>query len=283
MPGASYPAANASLRTLTSRDNRWLKRFRAALRGGEPDADGYIGIEGPHLVEEAVRLGLDVPAILCSASGEHHIERLVRSGGLGPATQVFRTSDRLFDGVADTRTPQGIAALVRPHAASFDDLIRGLPLVVVLVEVQDPGNVGTILRSAEAFGSTGAVTTRGAANPLAPKALRASAGSGLRLPLLTGVSAPILLAQFRAAGVKTYAASTSRGLAPAETDFRGPVALLIGNEGAGLPPEVERSADTQVRIPVVAPVESLNAAVAASVLLYEAARQRGRQNCSGQL
>jgi len=274
MPGASPSSAAVQLHSLTSRDNRWLKRFRAALRGAEPDADGCIGIEGPHLVEEALRLGLDVPAILCSASGEHHLERLVGGGGLGPATQIFRTSDRLFDGVADTRTPQGIAALVRPRAASFDELLRGVPLVVVLVEVQDPGNVGTILRSAEAFGATGAATTRGTANPLAPKALRASASSALRLPLLAGASAPILLAQFRAAGVKTFAASTSRGLAPSETDFRAPVALLIGNEGAGLPPEVERSADAQVRIPVVAPVESLNAAVAASVLLYEAARQR---------
>jgi len=156
--------------------------------------------------------------------------------------------------------------------------------------VQDPGNVGTILRAAEAFGATGAATCAwgnlGTANPLAPKALRASAGSALRLPVLQGVAPPILLAQLRMAGVKLYAAcpermenvaSKSASLSPWEADLRGPVALLVGNEGAGLPPEVERSTDALVRIPLAPGVESLNAAVAASVLLYEASRQRGAQ------
>ena len=147
--------------------------------------------------------------------------------------------------------------------------------MVVLVEVQDPGNVGTIVRSAEAFGATGLAATRGTANPFSPKALRASAGSALRLPVLAGASAPVLLTQLRASGVRIFAASSERGAAPHESNLRAAAALLIGNEGGGLPPEVERSADARIRIPVAAPVESLNAAVAASVLLYEAARQRG--------
>jgi len=233
-----------------------------------------IGVEGVRLVDEALRSGLEVAAVLVSASGEHHLERLTTP--LGPAVSLLRTSDRLFASVADTETPQGIAALVRPHRATFDDVLRGgTPLVVVLVGVQDPGNAGTILRSAEAFGATGAVACRGATNPLAPKALRASAGSALRLPVLTGVSVPTLLAQLRVAGVRLYAATLSSGALPGETDLRGPAALLIGNEGAGLPPEVERSADALIRIPLAAGVDSLNAAVAAAVLLYEAARQRG--------
>ncbi len=272
--------------TLASRENRWLKRFRAALRGGEASADGCVGVEGARLVEEALRSGLAVEAVLVSTSGERHLERL--GPCIEPGMRVLRTSDRLFASVADTQTPQGVAALVRPRAAAFDDLVRGLPLVVVLVGVQDPGNVGTILRAAEAFGATGAATcasgSTGSANPLAPKALRASAGSALRLPVVHGVAVPILLAQLRVAGVRLYAASPERGkamadaqpvLSPWEVDLRGPAALLVGSEGAGLPAEVERSADALVRIPLAAGVDSLNAAVAASVLLYEAARQRG--------
>jgi TrmH family RNA methyltransferase len=279
----------ARAETLTSRDNRWLKRFRAALRRGDSSADGCVGVEGARLVEEALRSGLTVEAVLVSPSGERHLNRLL--AWLGPSVRVLRTSDRLFAGVADTRTPQGVAALVRSRTAAFDDIVRGLPLVVVLVGVQDPGNVGTILRAAEAFGATGAAAcasgSSGTANPLAPKALRASAGSALRLPVLYGLALSILLAQLRIAGVKLYAATPEGGafrtrsstpqpiLSPWEADLRGPSALLVGNEGAGLPPEVERSADALVRIPLAAGVDSLNAAVAASVLLYEAARQRG--------
>jgi len=280
------PAQLRGAETLASRENRWLKRFRAALRGGQASAGGYVGVEGARLVEEILRSGLAVEAVLASTSGERYLERLEQ--WIEPGVRVLRTSDRLFAGVADTQTPQGVAALVRPRPAAFDDLVRGLPHVIVLVGVQDPGNVGTILRAAEAFGATGAATcasgSTGSANPLAPKALRASAGSALRLPVIHGVAVPILLAQLRIAGVRLYAASPERRKAPAgtqpvfspwEADLRGPAALLVGNEGAGLPAEVERSADALVRIPLAADVDSLNAAVAASVLLYEAARQRG--------
>jgi TrmH family RNA methyltransferase len=263
------PAAGVAI---TSRENRWLKRFRAALRGCEATEDGYVGVEGARLVEEALQSGVDVEAVLVSSSGEHHLERLARL--LDPLVPLLRTSDRLFSGVADTRTPQGVAALVRPPRAGFDDVVRGTALVVVLAGVQDPGNVGTILRSAEALGSTGAIAARGTAYPFAPKALRASAGSALRLPVVIGVALPVAMAQMRMAKIRLYAASLATGLSPAEVDLRGPCALLIGNEGAGLPAEAERSTDAQLRIPLAAPVDSLNAAVAASILLYEASRQR---------
>ncbi len=272
-PEASGPVLQA-VQTITSRENRWLKRFRAALRNPEAAEDSYVGVEGARLVEEALRSGVDVEAVLVSSSGEHHLERL--AGLLDPGVPLLRTSDRLFSGVADTRTPQGLAALVRPPRAGFDDVVRGTALVVVLAGVQDPGNVGTILRSAEALGATGAIAARGTAYPFAPKALRASAGSALRLPVIIGIALPVAMAQMRVAKIRLYAASLATGLSPAEADLRNPCALLIGNEGAGLPAEAERSADAQLRIPLVAPVDSLNAAVAASILLYEASRQRHR-------
>ncbi len=288
-PATKFPDTLPRLRDaekLASRENRWLKRFRAALRGGEAPREGCVGVEGVRLVEEALRSGLPVEAVLVSTSGERHLDRLARWIQLG--VRLLSTSDRLFASVAETHTPQGVAALIRPRAAAFDDIVRGLPLVVVLVGVQDPGNVGTILRAAEAFGASGAATCTsagsGSANPLAPKALRASAGSALRLPVIHGVAVSVLLAQLRMAAVKLYAASPERVkgaagqppmLSPWEADLRSPSALLVGNEGAGLPAEVERSADALVRIPLAAGIDSLNAAVAASVLLYEAARQRG--------
>jgi TrmH family RNA methyltransferase len=298
---------------LTSRDNRWLKEFRMALRGGLPTESGFVGVEGVRLVEEALRSGCPIHAVLFSESGERHHERLAPLIDRPEiAFPVLRTTDRLFEGLADTEHPQGVAALVHPRVATFDDLVRApyeacSPLLVVLAGVQDPGNVGTILRTAAAFGATGAVTSAsgqsGTANPFSPKALRASAGAALHLPILAGMSLPILLSQLKVAGVRTLATSvhdavsriatgleidraadvrdnkeTQPLLAPWEVDWCQPVALLVGNEGAGLPEEVERSADARIRIPMSSGIESLNAAAAAAVLFYEAARQRNARN-----
>jgi RNA methyltransferase, TrmH family len=306
---------SAAPAAITSRDNRWLKEFRMALRGGLPTESGFVGVEGVRLVEEALRSACPIAAVLFSESGERHHERLAPLIDRPEiAIPVLRTTDRLFEGVADTEHPQGVAALVKPRAASFDDLLRvseGVcsPLLVVLAGVQDPGNVGTILRTASAFGATGAVTAAsgqsGTASPFLPKALRASAGAALHLPILAGMSLPILLTQFRVANVRTLAAvvgmrlSASQPvgaqhaapelgeiaptLAPWEVDWCEPVALLVGNEGAGLPEEVERSADARIRIPMSSGVESLNAAAAAAVLFYEAARQRSRHTKDGSL
>ena len=144
-----------------------------------------------------------------------------------PRSRVLRTTNKLFEGVAGTDTPQGVAALFRQREWGFDDILRGSgemggssPLVVVLAAVQDPGNVGTILRSAEAFGATGAVATRGTADPWSPKALRASAGSALRLPVLRGMAIPVLLAQLKMAKVKIYAASSASRNNGAKADLR---------------------------------------------------------------
>jgi RNA methyltransferase, TrmH family len=310
---ARTPGTPGAPAAITSRDNRWLKEFRLALKGGLPTESGFVGVEGVRLVEEALRSACPIAAVLFSETGERHHARLaplIDSPEI--AIPVLRTTDRLFEGIADTEHPQGVAALVKPHAASFDDLLRTpdtacSPLLAVLAGVQDPGNVGTILRTASAFGATGAVTAAsghsGTANPFSPKALRASAGAALHLPILPGMSLPILLTQLKVANVRTVAASAhetspvgaqqvapqsgkiapspSPALAPWEIDWCEPIALLVGNEGAGLPEEVERSADARIRIPISSGIESLNAAAAAAVLFYEAARQRSRHTPGG--
>jgi TrmH family RNA methyltransferase len=301
LASAAKPSLPENVSVIASRDNRWLRRFRAALSGERGD-EGTVGVEGVRLVEAALGSRLPVEAILVSDSGARHFSRVAPV--LTPDVPAFRTSDKLFAGVADTRTPQGIAALVRPRPAAIENLLTGTPLVVVLVGVQDPGNVGTIVRAAEAFGATGAATCAadgiGTADPFGPKALRASAGSALRLPILQSISSTVLFAQLRISRVKVYAAvaasdaeeSKRRGpdpipssFAPWDIDWKTPSAILIGNEGSGVPAELAHSADARVYIPqaaATAPVgiESLNAAMAASVLLYEAMRQRAmaRQN-----
>ncbi len=284
-------AASFQPSLISSRENRWVQRFRAALAGKSEQAGGWSGIEGVRLVEEALRSQIPIEALLVSESGRKHLERLAPS--LRADFELLATTDRIFEGVAGTEAPQGIAALVKPKLASFDDLLRGAgaPLVVVLVGVQDPGNTGTILRTAEAMGASGVAACRagsiGTAHPFSPKVLRASAGSAFRLPILDGVAVSILQTQLRVSNIYSFAATSSREhskqtvpLAPWQADLRGAVAFFIGNEGAGLPAEVEHSTDATIRIPSAPTpqgaggVESLNVAMAATILLYEAARQR---------
>ena len=315
---ASHPAApsespaprrdsDSAAEIIRSRENRRLKAFRAALRGGGPASGEPIAVEGPKLVEEALRAGLELDALLVSESAEKHLERIflaARETEEGIArSRILRTTDKLFAGVAGTETPQGVAALFRQRDWAFEDVLHGaalpdgsLPgapaLVVVLAGVQDPGNVGTIVRSAEAFEASGLIAARGSADPWSPKAVRASAGSALRLPLLRGIGAAVALAQLRVAGLRLYAAVSAGKTAPSHTapqderahgatgagslgaNLSEPCAILIGSEGQGLPPEVRRAADALLSVPISEGVDSLNAAIAASVLLYEAARQR---------
>ena len=200
------PSAAEKDDLITSRENRWLKRFRAALRGTGPAEDEPIGVEGPKLVEDALRSGLEAEALLVCESAEPALDAILSAASSSeagiPRSRILRTTDKLFASVAGTETPQGIAALFRKPDWQFEDVLRGAadengarfgdsPLVVVMAGVQDPGNVGTIVRSAEAFGATGAIAARGTADPWSPKALRASAVSALRLPLLRGIAIPV--------------------------------------------------------------------------------------------
>jgi RNA methyltransferase, TrmH family len=304
---ASAGERDSSPDIIRSRTNRRLKIFRAALGGGGPDPGEPIAVEGPKLVQEGLRAGLSLDALLVSESGEKHLEGIFQAAretdeGV-PRSRILRTTDTLFAGVSGTETPQGVAALFRPREWVFEDVLRGAssadgafrgdaPLVVVLAGVQDPGNAGTIVRSAEAFGGTGVIAARGTADPWSPKAIRASAGSALRLPLLRGIANPVVVAQLRVAGLRIYAAVSGpqSGNGPrdqghgsgaerrkrpvSQADLTSACAMLIGSEGHGLPQEIENAADQIISVPINEDVDSLNAAVAASVLLYEAARQR---------
>jgi TrmH family RNA methyltransferase len=180
-------------------------------------------------------------------------------------------TEEVFQSATLTEHPQGIAALVEAPQFTVEAMLNGIPLVVIAAGLQDPGNLGTLVRSAEAFGATGMILLPGTVSLWNAKTLRASSGSAFRLPVVT-LTAEDAFATLRGHGVRIFAAVARDG--DSEADLRGPTALLVGNEGSGLPGAWITQADARVTIPLPGAVESLNAAIAGSVLLYEAMRQR---------
>ena len=254
-------------RLIASRQNPRVKELRAALaRAGRTPA-GLIAIEGEHLVAEAARSHLRFAAIFLR-DGYHPSFALPDD-----AEHLLLPAD-VFSSVVATEQPQGIAALVHPPNFSAEMLFReAAPLILVLAGLQDPGNVGTLLRSAEAFAANGVLLLPGTASPWNPKALRASAGSAFRVPSLAAneTEGLALLAQHN---IPAIAAIAREGTAVGEAPLAGPCALLIGNEGAGLSDSLLAAAAYRITISMPGNVESLNAAIAGSLLLYESARQR---------
>jgi TrmH family RNA methyltransferase len=260
-------------RIVQSKQNSRLKELRRSLAQPGRDVSSLAGIEGPKLLEEALRAGLHIPVVFVAQGAEHLLEGLT----LPAETEILLLPRELLDSALATETPQPVAALVEPPAWGWADILddkkKAAPLIVVLAGLQDPGNLGTILRSAEAFGATGVLSLPGTVSEWNPKAVRASAGSVFRLPLLA-VNEKDCFERLRKAGVKIWTTAVHGAKAADRIDLAGPVALLIGNEGNGVPKGLAAQADGAVTIPCTGPVESLNAAAAASVLLYEASRQR---------
>jgi TrmH family RNA methyltransferase len=254
-------------RLIASRQNPRVKELRAALaRTGRTPA-GLIAIEGEHLVAEAMRSHLRFATVFLR-DGYHPSFALPDD-----AEHLLLPAD-VFSSAVATEQPQGIAALVHPPDFSREMLFRDAnPLILVLAGLQDPGNVGTLLRSAEAFAANGVLLLPGTASPWNPKALRASAGSAFRVPTLAAneSEALALLAQY---SIPAIAAVAHEGAPISEAPLAAPCALLIGNEGAGLSDSLLAAAAHRITIPMPGKVESLNAAIAGSLLLYEASRQR---------
>ena len=271
------PRAQHRLRRIEGRHNALLKVLRQAFAHSELTAEGDCAIEGVRIVEEAIRSGLRFRAAFFRESGQNLAERLLPQ--IGAHVETLLVPDRLFDGVVPSETPQGVAALVRLKEFSLDDVMERLPVgpIVVVVGLQDPGNLGTILRSAEAFGSAGAILGQGTVSHFNAKVIRSSAGSVFRLPIVgarsTGAMAAVS-AKLLALGVRRFATSSHKGTPLDEAPLGGPAAIFIGSEGAGLPRSLVAQVDETIVIPHSDHVESLNAGVAASIVLYEAARQK---------
>jgi RNA methyltransferase, TrmH family len=256
---------------ITSAANPLLKDIRRAIARGGLTAEGWCVAETFHLLEEALRSDCEVKAVVAGESVQSAAEGHVR--GLGNI-KVLVVPDALLNAVSDTETSQGVITLVKPAAWRIEQLFRGCPLVVLLDGLQDPGNCGTIVRAAEAFGATGVIMLKGTAGPYNPKTLRASAGSLFRVPFLHGVDTALARAALQQNRVELYSGVPAReGVRSlTQVDLTGRCGLIIGNEAHGVS-SVLRSAALDVAIPTVR-VESLNAAVAAGIMLYEARRQR---------
>jgi RNA methyltransferase, TrmH family len=254
---------------LTSARNPLLKEIRKAVTRGTLTDSGYCVAESFRLLEEAVRSDCEVGAVVANEAVRDTVQR--RVNGLR-GVEVISVPDGLFREISATEASQGVIALVRPRTWELAHVFRAQSLVVVLDGVQDPGNAGAILRAAEAFGASGALSIRGTVSAFNPKSIRASAGSIFRLPLIANVDGELAVAAFRQHRLDVYAAAADGEKIASEADLRRRCAIIIGSEGHGVSPAL-RGGATGIRIPVVH-VESLNAAVAAGILLYEASRQR---------
>lgn len=254
---------------LTSPANPLVKDVRKAVAAGGLTRNGCCVAETFHLLDEALRSGCDIQAVLAASSARPAVEENLRGR---PGVRLLVLADAAFRGLAATETSQGVCALVRPPAWTLDDLFRGIPLVVVLDGLQDPGNAGAIIRAAEAFRSSGLVFLKGAVNPYNPKAVRASAGSVFRVPLVHGVETALAQAALARARLAVYATAAAGGRPAHQADLAQGCALIIGSEGRGVSAGL-RAGATLLHIST-SEVESLNAAMAAGILLYEANRQR---------
>lgn len=271
------PGSRQRLRRIEGRHNPLLKQLRHAFARAERTEGGDCAIEGLRIVEEAIRSGLRFNAVFFRESAQNLAERLLPQ--IGAHVESLLLPDKLFDGAVPSETPQGVAALVRLKEFSLDDVFERLQLgpVIVVAGLQDPGNLGTILRSAEAFASAGILIAEGTVSPFNSKVIRASAGSIFRLPVVLVKAAGGLekiSAKLREQGVRLIATSSHKGTPLDQARLTGPSAVFIGSEGSGLPRTVMAQVDELVAIPHAPQVESLNAGVAGSIVLYEAARQR---------
>lgn len=254
---------------ISSRQNALVRQFRDVVQGVVADA---MLLDGDHLVQEALASGVNVNvAAFSERLADSRLAARLQSAG----TRVVAVSSAVLDAISPVRSPSGVVAIAQRPAASLDGALAKAPaLVLMLHDVQDPGNVGAVVRAAEACGATGVVCSEHTADPFGWKALRGGMGSTFRLPLAVRQALPAAITTARAGGLRIFATTARGGASLPDCDLRVPAAILLGGEGSGLPPDLIDAADARLTIPMQAPVESLNVAIAAALVVYEAARQR---------
>lgn len=261
--------------TITSRDNSLLRRARA-VRDGK--IEELIFVEGLRLCEEAFLSSLSIDCVIYSEELARKDKAKKTLSELGSVCdRLVAVSETLLATISYTKTPQGIVLLAsRPDMdeETFKGSQPAKPLLIVMHGVNNPVNVGAILRTAEAAGATGAIATVHSSDPFSPKALRGAMGSAFRLPIWTNSSYAEVLAWCAERGIETVCADAEASTVYTDTDWTGAQALIVGPESTGLTRDEVAAANAVVRIPMHGQVESLNVGVAASILLYEAARQR---------
>jgi RNA methyltransferase, TrmH family len=269
----SNRAPNSRLRRIEGRHNAVVKDLRRAFSRGELTSDGDCAIEGFRILEEAIRSGLRFRAVFFSESAAARADKLLSQ--LAAQVETLLLPDKLFASAVPSEAPQGVAALARWKQFSLDEVLAKSQAgpVLAIAGVQDPGNLGTILRSAEAFGAGGVLLGEGTVSMFNPKVVRASAGSVFRLPVAKAKLSDAL-SLMKERGLRLVATASHKGTPLDQAKLSGPLAIFIGSEGAGLAKDLIKEMDEVVAIPQEPQVESLNAGVAASIVMYEVARQR---------
>lgn len=257
---------------ITSRDNVHVKEAKRVRDGKQRDK---IFIEGVRLIEEAVRSEAKMHCLFVSDDGLDRNGELV---GATTAREVYQLADPVFQSIADTVTSQGIAALAERPVAGPIELEKRLstasvPLVAFLYEINNPSNLGAVIRTAEAAGVAGVIVSNGSADAFSPKAVRAAMGSSFRLPVWTDVEIHEAIEWARSKNLLTVATGTGAARIYTGVDWTRPAMLVFGSEAHGLPDTVMQKVDDRILIPMDEPVESLNLAVACGVILFEARRQ----------
>lgn len=256
---------------ISSRQHALVKRLRALARASASDR---LLLDGWHLFAEALDAG--VPVDVVAVSGERteaEAHALARAAARG--ARIYDVTRVVMDALSPVRSPTGVVAVARRPAALENAVLQPAPALVLLgLGIQEPGNVGAVVRAAAGAGATGVVFDGPSADPWSWKALRASMGTAFRIPVVRARDAAALVGTWQARGIRIAAAVPRGGTRMYDADFSRPTALLLGGEGSGVPDELAARADQRVSIPMAAGVESLNVAVAAAVLLYEARRQR---------
>jgi TrmH family RNA methyltransferase len=253
---------------ISSRQNPLVRQFRDVARG---DVSGAMLLDGEHVIDEALGSGV---AIDVAAFGER-----LGNGPLADRMQhagvtIVLVTDAVLSAISPVQTPSGVVGIARRPARRLEDLfVREPQLIAMLHDVQDPGNVGAVVRAAEGCGATGVLCGERTADPFGWKALRGAMGSAFRLPVARQPLAEAL-AMARSKGLRVFATTARGGTSLPHCDLRGPAAIIFGGEGAGLPDDLLHAADARLTIPMHPPVESLNVAIAAALVIYEAARQR---------
>ncbi len=267
------------MKPISSRQNPIVRTFRALADDPDPTGERLL-LDGAHLVRDAHAAGAVFEVLVVAASrlrGDHAsseeglLARELESAGI----EVVAADDKVFAALSPVKSPSGIAAIARRKVTTPALLCQqSNALIVAAVHVQDPGNVGSLIRAAEAGGATGAFICGSSASPFSWKALRGSMGSALRFPVVAGMTPDAVMNCMSDAGVRVVAAVVRGGQSPDEIDWRGDVGLFVGGEGPGLDDEIVARSSARVTIPMASAVESLNVAVAAGVLIYAARRQR---------
>jgi TrmH family RNA methyltransferase len=257
---------------IASRRNPLVLRYRAASSGD----NAALLLDGPHLVHEALAAGVSIrSAIVADEVVERDEFKRLVSWLTESGADVVAAPRALVAAASPVQSPSPVVALAdRPSVPPDAPYLAAVPFVLIACAVQDPGNLGAIVRVAEAAGASGVVAAGPGADPFGWKALRGSMGSALRLPIVTRSEAREAFDEARQHRCRVIAAVPRAGTSLFEADLTGPVAILVGGEGPGLDAALSDDADVRVTIPMQAPVESLNAAVAAALIAYEVRRQR---------